>query len=418
MDKSKANVLGKVLICVQIIWFAIQVITRLVAGYPLTLIELHTVVHVLCALMMYILWWEVRFANSSESCHVLLTFSIKKPQDITEALSRSTSQHLDILASLYVLQKFKDERKCEAEMLRYYGTQDVMCQTREFQTAYEEEDDNSYQIVVISNKSLIKRNQFWPKDPRPKNTVCELVEGQALHSLIGPTSHGNPRYLSVKDVRRWNCLAKYLRRPDIQEAANKLVLKRKSLTVTDENISSPRHDRDHEKNEIGITVSELLQPINHQIVNSLIFRQRNFIIIFNRLQLEDGDALTGWPFQSSLFLVFIIFPIAYGGIHLAVWNYQFASNIESLLWKVACIDIMTAFIASSAFKQTLWLHLYHNLKLLGCLKFLKVILCFTPTFLSIKTLPPHRILRQLASCTDRSLCRFTLGSEYTASMNL
>ena len=59
MDKSKANVLGKGLICVQVTWFAIQVITRLVAGYPLTLIELHTVVHVVCALAMYILWWEV-----------------------------------------------------------------------------------------------------------------------------------------------------------------------------------------------------------------------------------------------------------------------------------------------------------------------------------------------------------------------
>ena len=59
MDKSKANVLGKILICIQVIWFAIQVIARLVAGYPLALIEVHTVVHVLCALVMYILWWEV-----------------------------------------------------------------------------------------------------------------------------------------------------------------------------------------------------------------------------------------------------------------------------------------------------------------------------------------------------------------------
>lgn len=63
LDKSKANVVGKVLICIQVIWFAIQVITRLGAGYPLTLIEVHTVVHVLCALVMYILWWEVSSAK-------------------------------------------------------------------------------------------------------------------------------------------------------------------------------------------------------------------------------------------------------------------------------------------------------------------------------------------------------------------
>lgn len=70
MDKSKANVLGKVLICVQVIWFAIQVIARLKVGYPLALIEVHTVVHVLCALVMYILWWEVSFANTCQCCDV------------------------------------------------------------------------------------------------------------------------------------------------------------------------------------------------------------------------------------------------------------------------------------------------------------------------------------------------------------
>lgn len=67
MDKSKANALGKVLICMQVIWFAIQVIARLVAGYPLALIEVHTIVHVLCALVMYILWWEVSYTNFCES---------------------------------------------------------------------------------------------------------------------------------------------------------------------------------------------------------------------------------------------------------------------------------------------------------------------------------------------------------------
>ena len=74
LDKSKANVLGKVLICIQVIWFAMQVIARLAAGYPLALIEIHTVVHVLCALVMYILWWEVSLVLFCEGCLVLLNF--------------------------------------------------------------------------------------------------------------------------------------------------------------------------------------------------------------------------------------------------------------------------------------------------------------------------------------------------------
>ena len=58
-DKSKANLLGKGLVCIQVIWFLIQCITRAAAGYPLALLEVHTMVHVICALSMYALWWEV-----------------------------------------------------------------------------------------------------------------------------------------------------------------------------------------------------------------------------------------------------------------------------------------------------------------------------------------------------------------------
>lgn len=66
MDKSKANMMGKALICLQVLWFAIQTIARAVAGYPLTLLEIHTMVHVLCALAMYILWWEVSLGTTRE----------------------------------------------------------------------------------------------------------------------------------------------------------------------------------------------------------------------------------------------------------------------------------------------------------------------------------------------------------------
>ena len=58
-DKSKANLLGKALVCIQVLWFSIQCVARKAAAYPLVLLEIHTMVHVLCALLMYILWWKV-----------------------------------------------------------------------------------------------------------------------------------------------------------------------------------------------------------------------------------------------------------------------------------------------------------------------------------------------------------------------
>ena len=58
-DKSKANALGKGLVCLQIAWMLLQSSARRAAGYPLTLLELHTFVHVICAVALYALWFKV-----------------------------------------------------------------------------------------------------------------------------------------------------------------------------------------------------------------------------------------------------------------------------------------------------------------------------------------------------------------------
>jgi hypothetical protein len=60
-DKSKADTLAKALVCVQVIWMIIQCIGRKVAGLPISLLEMHVLVHVACALCMYTMWMQVIF---------------------------------------------------------------------------------------------------------------------------------------------------------------------------------------------------------------------------------------------------------------------------------------------------------------------------------------------------------------------
>jgi hypothetical protein len=74
-DKGKADVLAKILVCFQVSFLVIQVScisrshnirklkccqssARKAGGYPLTLLEAHTLVHVVCALLMYALWFR------------------------------------------------------------------------------------------------------------------------------------------------------------------------------------------------------------------------------------------------------------------------------------------------------------------------------------------------------------------------
>ncbi|KAF8539509.1 hypothetical protein BDD12DRAFT_882216 [Trichophaea hybrida] len=57
-NKSKADILAKGLAILQVTWMAIEVIARKLKGFPLSVLEIHTLVHVFCALLMYSFWFE------------------------------------------------------------------------------------------------------------------------------------------------------------------------------------------------------------------------------------------------------------------------------------------------------------------------------------------------------------------------
>ena len=82
-DKSKANNLAKTIVCVQAIWFCIQCFTRWGIRLSTSLLEINTFAHCICALIIFILWWN-------------------KPLDVDEPTLISASHKLE-LTSLMVL---------------------------------------------------------------------------------------------------------------------------------------------------------------------------------------------------------------------------------------------------------------------------------------------------------------------------
>ncbi|KAK3487449.1 uncharacterized protein B0T23DRAFT_206802 [Neurospora hispaniola] len=55
-DKSKGALVQKCVVLVQVTWMGIQCIARKAAGYPVSLLELHTFGHVLVAMLLYLCW--------------------------------------------------------------------------------------------------------------------------------------------------------------------------------------------------------------------------------------------------------------------------------------------------------------------------------------------------------------------------
>ncbi|KAH6662392.1 hypothetical protein F5X68DRAFT_178203 [Plectosphaerella plurivora] len=57
-DRSKADGIQKSLILLQVSWMLVSCISRKAYGLPLTLIEIHTMVHIVCAFTMFIFWFK------------------------------------------------------------------------------------------------------------------------------------------------------------------------------------------------------------------------------------------------------------------------------------------------------------------------------------------------------------------------
>lgn len=58
-DRSKQNTLQKCFLVGQVGWMALQCVVRKHYGLPLTLLEVHTMVHVVCTMTMYAFWLKV-----------------------------------------------------------------------------------------------------------------------------------------------------------------------------------------------------------------------------------------------------------------------------------------------------------------------------------------------------------------------
>ena len=57
--RSKADQIQKALVLLQVSWMMLQCIARKAYGLPLALLEVHIMVHVVCAAILYVFWFEV-----------------------------------------------------------------------------------------------------------------------------------------------------------------------------------------------------------------------------------------------------------------------------------------------------------------------------------------------------------------------
>jgi hypothetical protein len=330
-DKSKADFLAKGLVCFQVTWLLLQCIARKASGYPLTVLELHTLVHVVCALAIYSLWFHKPLDIKDPT--VIDATSFKST--LALMLMRTEGQHYDT----YELDANTGEMTLDAEPKFDYGAPEsaylqrfdpVPNPTSEGITsltppASVHERDTGPSLQSVSEKES-DMSKVFTISPRPENIrfCCKVSEateapvrldpGQCLGCGLGPVPKKLPfsMELSPKAIVRWNLAAKDL-------GANAKV-------------DIPNH----------------IRPIRGYQGSFLRFSNIN--TIYGCTWSSSGwKEREGGHGQSALLLL----GLCYGGIHAAAWNFSFPTNIERIMWRVTCISALAGFLGMLYFMNVI-----------------------------------------------------------------
>ena len=256
----------------------------------------------------------------------------KKPQDISEPTIQDTSKHLDILA-IMTMTSFRGDLTREAHLIKYYGIERLkhsrsISASNEGRVPGTEGGNDEVKIKVMSESP--QSQAIRPFDTL-KGQVCALVPGQALDCGIGPAQFrwkvpDSITYLSAKDVLRWNKASEWLKNWERQHPA---------VNIRE---FQPKHD------DLWSLLSKIREydldlswPLDSFVGHISDFPGKPVV----RLDWVMWFITLAFVVRNRIFqLLLVTLPLLYGGIHLATWDFHFASKTEHLLWKIACFDIM------------------------------------------------------------------------------
>jgi hypothetical protein len=187
-------------------------------------------------------------------------------------------------------------------------------------------DDEGIQTIVSNQNSVIDQNgpnavpiitYKTPEDIIGKLLHCQwegsgswrdfkLDKGQSLPSGLGIKHDGSTHRLSEKDLNRWTRATVSMRQEPEKYSSNKdLRIPQDYLVVRSENL--------------GDTA-------------------------FNVKDFREG-IIDGLSDDPLFWVMLIALPIVYGSVHLAAWNFEFPTEVEKIIWRVACVVVASGILS-------------------------------------------------------------------------
>ncbi|KAI5924203.1 hypothetical protein F4810DRAFT_149801 [Camillea tinctor] len=342
-DKSKSDTVQKVLVVGQLGWMIAQCITRTAFGLPLCLLEIHTAVHAVCAMLLYAFWF-------------------KKPLDVNDP-EVSRADGLEYIISFMIQEQFYELQNMQLMVYPTWTAETARLYPKALSTQVRDPSKFTYQILsdgqvaavefldggwgnmtlrpgqaLRNGIGFIKReNHDEHHDPNPATNTSQSEKLRKSSTATGSDASGSASARSstqadpdhdtlpidFTDQQRWTWMTDFL-------------TSRHGRTPTHPYLyhpyPGPRHPESHYHDAFTA------QPGNLVSSSSSSPGGRDM-----------WDMLCYIQSHPLLLALLLVLPALYGGIHLCGWDFEFPSVAERACWRAACLFIVGAFPALLGF---------------------------------------------------------------------
>ncbi|RGP63631.1 hypothetical protein FLONG3_9844 [Fusarium longipes] len=322
-DKSKANTIQKALVLLQVTWMVTQCLARRIYNLPLSLLEIHTIVHVICAMFLYACWFE-------------------KPLNIQEAVVLDTAKFRGELGVMLQRHYYSEKTTSMALYAPKHQQDDHLNLV--------DADGSPMQWIESQSGANMDMGNILPSGIALSRMCTSKLRNSSLYEIRDYHDMPVSFTLTHEFLARWDAILTTFS----FEGRERLAEEAEVVMLESDATAGPQDIKPRQK-ILHLPMLEDFAPPCLSDWEKLFWEGRRILHIDGSSVSNAGKArswkesITQPDFTSEsreLVMLASILAGLYGGIHLTVWGQVFPSYVEEVMWKASCL-LISGFIPIS-----------------------------------------------------------------------